>query len=127
MIGLVTGLILYFTSSFIFQLLELSPEISAQHHPLTRRGHQKRPKGFAGFQPRSTLHNWKPDRLNYLTAGSDRDFQSSVAGPSSTVKKDADGYYTTWKDEYMGDSKERDLLSTMILEEDDDHSEPSGP
>jgi hypothetical protein len=123
--GLVTALILYFTSSFIIQLLQLSPEKSPQPHPLTQRWQRKRFKGFDRFQRRTTLHNWKPDGPNYLTTESDRDSDSPGEGPSSYMK-DEDTYYATWKDKNRGESEEGDLRATMILEEEDGDSEHSG-
>lgn len=125
-IGLVTGLILYFTSSFIFQLLQISPETSAQRRPLTRRRQKEKVKDIAGFRPWGTLHHWKPDSSKYLATEPDYDPRSSEKGAFSIKKREGDGYFTTWKDENKGESREGGLLSTMILEEDDNSSEPDG-
>lgn len=123
MIGLVTGLILYFASSFIFQLLRISPETSAQHRPLSQRRQKEKVEDIAGFRPWSTQHHWKPDSSKYLVTGSGRDYRSSEKGGPSTMKMEGHGYYTTWKDENRGESMERGLLSTTILEEDENSSE----
>ena len=122
-IGLVTGLVLYFTSSFIIQILQLSPETSLssrRRRPSAGRGLQQRFNRFPRFQPRSE-NVQKSDVLEL------DDSQSSTRGISSSMKKKAaDGYYATWKDENRGEPKERGLLSTMILEEDDDNSGSDG-
>ncbi|KAK2764886.1 hypothetical protein FQN54_008583 [Arachnomyces sp. PD_36] len=124
-VGLITGLILYFTSSFIFQVLQLTPEKSTQRRPPIRKRQQRGYKDFSGFRPRTTLHHWKPDNPKYLPeTDSDHDSRSPGTGPSSPLKKEPDEYFASWKEEFdnMGEPKERGLLSTMILEEEDDIS-----
>lgn len=124
-IGLATGLILYFTSRFIFQLLQLSPETSARRHPLIRRRQKGKAKEITGVRPWITQHHWKPDSSNYQDKGLGSGSQSSAVKASSSRGREAEGYYTTWKDERKGEP-EGGLLSTMILEEDNSSSDRGG-
>jgi hypothetical protein len=124
-IGLVTGVVLYFTSSFIIQLLNLAPEASSSPRSRAFGGRALR-KRFNRL-PRIQSRSKTAQKFGDIASESDDESQLSTGGVSAAMKKKvADGYYAAWKDENRREPRKGGLLSTMILEEDDDSSGSDG-